>query len=190
MLVARDETTVKPAKLVLPTRATDRIVLEVLNGPQRGDVFELSRSPMVVGKGDVDISLQVTGVSRSHAKLVRAADGTVSLLDLASTNGTLVNGTPVDLATLHDGDRVQFGPEVVLRVGFARRQAGPDAKELSSRQLEVARLVARGGTNAAIAAELGISPRTVSSHLDAIYMRLEVSSRAALTRWIFESGLD
>ena len=60
---------------------------------------------------------------------------------------------------------------------------------LSARQLEVSRLVANGMTNAAIAETLGISPRTVTSHLDHIYGRLGIGSRAALTRWIVERGL-
>jgi DNA-binding CsgD family transcriptional regulator len=60
---------------------------------------------------------------------------------------------------------------------------------LSARQLEVSRLVAEGLTNAAIAEQLGISTRTVTSHLDHIYARLEINSRAALTRWIVERAL-
>ena len=60
---------------------------------------------------------------------------------------------------------------------------------LSPRQLEVSRLVAEGLTNAAIAERLGVSPRTVTSHLDHIYARLGIGSRAALTRWIVERGL-
>lgn len=60
---------------------------------------------------------------------------------------------------------------------------------ISARQLEVSQLVANGMTNAAIAEQLGISPRTVTSHLDHIYGRLSISSRAALTRWIVERGL-
>ncbi|KIG18731.1 FHA domain protein [Enhygromyxa salina] len=60
---------------------------------------------------------------------------------------------------------------------------------ISARQLEVSQLVATGMTNAAIAEQLGISPRTVTSHLDHIYGRLSISSRAALTRWIVERGL-
>jgi pSer/pThr/pTyr-binding forkhead associated (FHA) protein len=60
---------------------------------------------------------------------------------------------------------------------------------LSARQLEVSRLVADGLTNAAVAEQLGISTRTVTSHLDHIYSRLEINSRAALTRWIVERGL-
>jgi DNA-binding CsgD family transcriptional regulator len=60
---------------------------------------------------------------------------------------------------------------------------------LSARQLEVSRLVAEGLTNAAVGEQLGISTRTVTSHLDHIYGRLEINSRAALTRWIVERGL-
>jgi len=60
---------------------------------------------------------------------------------------------------------------------------------ISARQLEVSRLVANGLTNAQIAESLGISPRTVTSHLDHIYGRLGIGSRAALTRWIVERGL-
>lgn len=60
---------------------------------------------------------------------------------------------------------------------------------LSARQLEVSRLVADGLTNAVIGERLGISTRTVTSHLDHIYARLEINSRAALTRWIVERGL-
>jgi len=61
---------------------------------------------------------------------------------------------------------------------------------LSARQLEVSQQVAKGMTNAEIAARLGISPRTVTSHLDHIYGRLGIGSRAALTRWIVERGLQ
>jgi DNA-binding CsgD family transcriptional regulator len=70
-----------------------------------------------------------------------------------------------------------------------KRSAAPVNLPLSARQLEVSRLVANGLTNAAIAEALGISPRTVTSHLDHIYGRLGIGSRSALTRWIVERGL-
>lgn len=60
---------------------------------------------------------------------------------------------------------------------------------LSSRELEVARLVATGRSNADVATVLFISPRTVSTHLDRIYAKLQLSSRAALTRYLADSGL-
>ena len=70
--------------------------------------------------------------------------------------------------------------------GRARQETG---SELSARELEVARLVATGLANAAVATRLFISPRTVSTHLDRIYTKLGLSSRAALTRYLADSGL-
>ncbi|NVB37662.1 helix-turn-helix transcriptional regulator [Pseudenhygromyxa sp. WMMC2535] len=85
-------------------------------------------------------------------------------------------------------ESVPLGSEVSTGT-FKRKQPAKDALPLSARQLEVSRLVAEGLTNAAIAERLGISPRTVTSHLDHIYGRLGIGSRAALTRMIVERGL-
>jgi DNA-binding NarL/FixJ family response regulator len=60
---------------------------------------------------------------------------------------------------------------------------------LSVRELEVARAVASGLSNAEVAAALFISPRTVTTHLDRIYARLGLGSRAALTRYLADEGL-
>lgn len=60
---------------------------------------------------------------------------------------------------------------------------------LTARELEVARLVAQGLTNAEVATRLFLSPRTVTTHLDHIYTKLELSSRVALTRYLGDSGL-
>ena len=57
--------------------------------------------------------------------------------------------------------------------------AAAQAAGLSSRELQLLELVAHGHTNSAIARRLEISPRTVAHHLDHIYRKLEVSSRAA-----------
>jgi len=59
--------------------------------------------------------------------------------------------------------------------------------ELSKREMEVARLVAEGLTNIEIAEVLFISPRTVSTHLEKIYRRLGINSRASLVKYIMES---
>jgi DNA-binding NarL/FixJ family response regulator len=54
----------------------------------------------------------------------------------------------------------------------------------------VLRLVARGLTDAPVAEELVISPRTVSKHLQSIYGKLQVNSRSAATRFALEHGIE
>lgn len=72
----------------------------------------------VLGRGaEADVQLPDTGVSRRHAEL-RQVDGQVELHDLASTNGTRVNGQRITAVTLHDGDRILVGStELVFRAG-------------------------------------------------------------------------
>jgi DNA-binding NarL/FixJ family response regulator len=60
---------------------------------------------------------------------------------------------------------------------------------LTAREVEVLRLVARGLTNAEIARELYLSPRTVNAHLNSVYHKLGLASRAAAVRFAVEHGL-
>ena len=61
--------------------------------------------------------------------------------------------------------------------------------QLTRRETEVLRLVAEGLTDAQIAQQLVISPRTVNWHLTAIYSKLGVSSRSAATRYTLDHAL-
>ena len=61
-----------------------------------------------LGRGtDVDIRIDDPGVSRHHAEITLGTD--VTLRDLGSTNGTLVNGRMVATAVLVDGSLIQLG---------------------------------------------------------------------------------
>jgi DNA-binding NarL/FixJ family response regulator len=60
---------------------------------------------------------------------------------------------------------------------------------LTSREVEVLKLVADGLTDSAVADRLFISPRTVGQHLRSIYGKLDVSSRTSATRLAIEHGL-
>ncbi|HYX49069.1 MAG TPA: tetratricopeptide repeat protein, partial [Ktedonobacteraceae bacterium] len=61
--------------------------------------------------------------------------------------------------------------------------------ELTSREVEVLVLVAKGLSNAQVAEQLVISPRTVNWHLTTIYSKLGVTSRSAATRFAIEHSL-
>jgi DNA-binding NarL/FixJ family response regulator len=60
---------------------------------------------------------------------------------------------------------------------------------LTTREAELLRLLAQGLSDAAIVQKLVISPCTVNSHLTSIYSKLDVSSRAAATRFAVDNGL-
>jgi DNA-binding NarL/FixJ family response regulator len=60
---------------------------------------------------------------------------------------------------------------------------------LTSREVEVLRLVANGLTNAQIAQQLVISTRTVNAHMRSIYNKLEISSRTGATRFAIDHHL-
>ena len=60
---------------------------------------------------------------------------------------------------------------------------------LTARECEVLRLVATGRTNREIAAELVISEHTVARHLQNIFAKLGLPSRAAATAYAYEHGL-
>jgi DNA-binding NarL/FixJ family response regulator/tetratricopeptide (TPR) repeat protein len=74
--------------------------------------------------------------------------------------------------------------ELGRRTGSQSRQRGQH--RLSAREEEVARLVAQGLSNAEIAERLFITTRTVTTHLEHIYRRLEISSRSALIRYVLD----
>jgi len=60
---------------------------------------------------------------------------------------------------------------------------------LTSRELEVLRLVAAGKTNHAIATDLVIADKTVDRHVTNIFTKLGVSSRAAATAYAYQHRL-
>ncbi len=186
-----EETSLRPVTILQRPAGAEPLV-RVGNGAAAGQERWLRTAESIVGRDEsVALSFSDRGLSRRHAKLLRASDGIISVLDLGSTNGTFINGSRVELSVVREGDWLQFGPVLMLQLSYETppQLGSPDDLPLSARQLEVARLVARGLKSAEIASALGISVRTVSSHLDHIYVRLGINSRAALTRLIVEAGL-
>ncbi len=59
----------------------------------------------------------------------------------------------------------------------------PDLDQLTARERQVLRLIARGYAYKHVAAELGISPRTVESHVSSVLRKLQLSNRYELSHW-------
>lgn len=79
--------------------------------------------------------------------------------------------------------------EAVLSAAGHRSKSAAPATSLTARELEVLTLVAHGATNKEVAAELGISAKTAGRHLEHIYEKLGVTTRAGATMLALERGL-
>ncbi len=71
----------------------------------------------------------------------------------------------------------------------AVRQPDPQAAGLTERELEVLLVLVRGESNRKIAEDLGISAKTVGHHVQRVYRKAGVHSRAAATLWAVEHDL-
>ena len=95
--------------------------LVVTKGRRLGDILRLNKGDSALGReADNDIIVDDDFASRRHAKVRLEPDGAdggkpvFMLYDLATPNGTLLNGDPVYKARLADGDRVQIGETVMV----------------------------------------------------------------------------
>ncbi len=85
-------------------------VLEVEAGPNKGQRFPLKRRSTVLGRGkSADISLDDDSVSVRHAQIEIHSKDKITIKDLASTNGTRVNGKLVSAIKIRNGDQIQLG---------------------------------------------------------------------------------
>jgi DNA-binding NarL/FixJ family response regulator len=99
----------------------------------------------------------------------------------------------VAVRRVHDGDAV-FSPRLAGFVldAFAAQTSlpiDPELDQLSPREREVLRYIARGYAYKEVAHELGISVKTVETHVSAVLRKLQLSSRYELSRWAADHSL-
>jgi DNA-binding NarL/FixJ family response regulator len=92
-----------------------------------------------------------------------------------------------------DGDAV-FSPRLAGFVldafaSLAPAEVDPELDQLTAREREVLRHIARGYLYKEIAARLGISAKTVEAHVSAVLRKLQLSSRHELSRWAVQRRL-
>ena len=90
--------------------------------PINGDPpIPIVRDVTVVGRREFcDVQIPLASLSKRHCVLVRT-DGLLMVRDLATTNGTKVNGQPVRDMVLRPGDKIEFG---TLQLEFVPQPVG------------------------------------------------------------------
>lgn len=116
----------------------------------------------------------------------------------AGTSGFLLKVSPPEqlieaIKVVHAGDAL-LDPAVTSRViasfaGRAEPTPSPRLAELTPRELEVLRLLARGLTNAEIAGSLYVGEATVKTHVARVLMKLGLRDRAQAVVFAYESGV-
>ena len=90
------------------TQPGQRFVLVCVDGPLRGQEFEVPVTGLVVGReGHVRVPDEF--LSRRHFEILRDADGTARVRDLGSRNGTFLNTLPARDTKIHSGDEIRAG---------------------------------------------------------------------------------
>ena len=104
---------------------------------------------------------------------------------------------PADLVAavrrVHDGDAV-FSPRLAGFVldafsGQLPAPSNPELDQLTAREQEVMRLIARGYTYREVASRLHLSVKTVETHVSAVLRKLQLSNRHELTAWAADRRL-
>ena len=119
----------------------------------------------------------------------------------AGASGFLLKDTPPEqlvqaILVVADGEAL-LAPSITRRLieefvrtgGATRTEPPPGIQELTSRELEVLRLIARGFSNAEIAKELFVSETTVKTHVARVLMKLGLRDRVQAVVLAYESGL-
>ena len=126
-----------------------------------------------------------------------AAEDVIGVIRAGARGYITKSISPADLADairrVNDGDAV-FSPRLAGFVldafaGSAPQPIDPELDQLTAREREVLRYIARGYTYKEIGKELHLSVKTVESHVSAVLRKLQLTNRYELSRWATERRL-
>jgi DNA-binding NarL/FixJ family response regulator len=207
VLIADDHALVREGlRYVLDADPLIEVVAEASNGRVAVELALQHRPDVVV----LDITMpEVTGLKAAARIRDALPEARVLLLSMhdqgeyvregmrIGTHGYLLKDSAGEelraaIRAVHSGGTF-FSPSVVRRLTTADAVAASSPASqlelLTPRERDVLAGVARGLTNKAIAAELGISRRTVEAHRESLMRKLEIHSVAGLTRFALEAGV-
>ena len=198
-------------RMILEAEEGIEVVGECADGAQAIDSVKRLRPDVVL----MDIRMpEMDGIEATRRIVQADGDGPVKVLMLttfdldeyvydalrAGASGFLLKDVPADqlVAGIHVVAQGQalLAPSVTRRLihefsrsAPSREEAPAGLAELTPRELEVFKLLARGMSNAEIADELVVSDTTVKTHVARILMKLEVRDRVQAVVLAYESGL-
>ncbi|MGK2849792.1 MAG: helix-turn-helix transcriptional regulator [Candidatus Limnocylindrales bacterium] len=159
----------------------------------------LGRAALAHAEGLVALASGSTGIARRELAAAvegwdavgRVWEASWARLDLATAflrtnrfaSAVSLAGQVLGMAATLDSPALQARAEDIVRHGRGRVVDAEPWHPLTTREFEVARLVGAGLTNAEIAEQLGIAPKTASSHIEHILAKLGASRRAEIATW-------
>jgi DNA-binding NarL/FixJ family response regulator len=163
-------------------RRPDVIVMDLQMAPIDG-IESTRRIRALYGDIEVVALTSFAEEERVHAALEAGASGYLLKDSDADDVAAAVRAA-------HRGE-LRLDPTIARRLMASLREGEHDdpASELTSRELDVLRLVAAGKPNKQIAAELEISERTARTHVSRILGKLHLSSRTQAALWAVREGL-
>ena len=172
---------VRALRCALAVRDGARQLEMALNGGIHTGEVEIAGDE--VGGSAIHVVARIAAVAQADEVLVSTTVRDIvpgSGLRFADAGDRLADGGP-RLLILEAAEAVTTRPAVVRR--------GPEASDLSPREREILIVVARGMTNAEIAARLDLSEHTVKRHVTNILTKLELHNRAAAAAFAVQRGL-
>jgi DNA-binding NarL/FixJ family response regulator len=173
--------------VALVTRARPDVVLLDVHMPDGGGVAVI-RGAADQAPGTLFLALSASDAAEDVIATIRAGARGYVTKNIATDE--LLDA----IARVQAGDAV-FSPRLAGFVldafaGPAPAPEDPELDQLTAREREVLRHIARGYLYKEVALRLGISAKTVEAHVSAVLRKLQLSNRHELSRWAAERRLD
>jgi DNA-binding NarL/FixJ family response regulator len=210
VLLAEDHTVVREGlRTLLEAEGDIEVIAEAETGRQAVELTKKLRPAVVV----MDIAMPLLNGLEATRQILKtfpdarvlilsahADDAYVEQLTALGAAGYLLKQTSAHILSqavreVHQG-RTFFSPSIAKRLAQHGKKSSDHVELLkkkgvclSSREAEVLQLIAEGQANKQVAAELGISVKTVEKHRQSVMEKLKIHDTAGLTRYAIGAGI-